>query len=36
MDPVVWGDPTAFRPDRFLDEHGAVCGKERVMAFSLG
>jgi len=36
MDPVVWKDPAVFRPERFLDENGALYGKDRVLPFSIG
>jgi cytochrome P450 family 2 subfamily U polypeptide 1 len=36
MDPAVWKDPTEFRPERFLNEHGRITGKENVIPFSLG
>jgi Cytochrome P450 len=32
----VWKDPDSFRPERFLDEEGAVRGKHDIMPFSLG
>jgi hypothetical protein len=36
MDSNLWNEPDSFKPDRFLDEHGQVVHKEKVIAFSLG
>ena len=40
-DENIWGDPSAFRPERFLDEHGALLPSTHVycrsmVAFGLG
>jgi cytochrome P450 len=36
MDPKTWSEPEKFQPERFIDEHGRITGKEGNMAFSLG
>jgi len=36
MNPAVWPDPTAFRPERFLDSDGKVVGRDRIIPFGLG
>jgi Cytochrome P450 len=38
MDPTDWNEPTSFKPERFLDEHGRIITmqKEKVIPFSLG
>ena len=36
MDERHWGDPAAFRPDRFLGEGGEFRADERVVAFGVG
>jgi cytochrome P450 len=36
MDAELWPDPQAFKPERFLNEDGAVVNKEKVVSFSLG
>ena len=33
MNPVIWGDPHNFRPERFLDSNGKVIRDHGVMAF---
>lgn len=34
-DPEFWGDPETFRPERFLQENGAL-GKDMTLPFGLG
>ncbi|XP_067003245.1 probable cytochrome P450 303a1 [Anabrus simplex] len=36
MDKKTWGDPEAFRPDRFLDEEGKLSVPEQFTPFGLG
>ncbi|XP_043224636.1 methyl farnesoate epoxidase-like [Amphibalanus amphitrite] len=36
MDPEYWGDPEAFRPERFLTADGAVRHDERLIPFGTG
>jgi len=36
MDTNVWGDPTEFRPERFLDADGNIVNKDLVIPFSIG
>ncbi|XP_043190188.1 methyl farnesoate epoxidase-like [Amphibalanus amphitrite] len=36
MDPEYWGDPEAFRPERFLTADGAVRHDERLIPFGVG
>ena len=36
MKESVWGDPQVFRPERFLDESGALLRNEAFMPFSVG
>jgi len=35
-DPVYWGDPETFRPERFLTKDGSFKRDDRMVAFSLG
>jgi methyl farnesoate epoxidase/farnesoate epoxidase len=36
MDKKYWGDPEAFRPERFLDSNGKFVKPERVIPFGFG
>ncbi|XP_037068456.1 methyl farnesoate epoxidase-like [Pollicipes pollicipes] len=36
MDPDYWGDPLAFRPERFLQPDGSVRRDERLIPFGIG
>jgi len=38
MDEEFWGDPTVFRPERFLDEFGEIVPQytERIAIFGFG
>lgn len=36
MDKEYWGDPEAFRPERFLDENNKIINLERFVAFGQG
>lgn len=36
MDAEHWGDPDAFRPERFLDADRNICNTERLMPFGQG
>ena len=36
MDPEVWEDPEAFRPERFLTEEGKVHKPKHFMPFGAG
>jgi len=36
MDVNVWGDPTEFRPERFIDVEGNINNKDLVIPFSIG
>ena len=35
-DHDVWGDPDNFRPERWIDEHGALRKHQAFIPFSLG
>jgi Cytochrome P450 len=35
-DPDVWGDPQVYRPERFLDENGALLKKDVTLPFGAG
>ncbi|XP_041346850.1 cytochrome P450 2J4-like [Gigantopelta aegis] len=35
-DPIIWGDPENFRPDRFLDEHGKITKSEEFIPYFIG
>ena len=36
MEPSYWGDPEAFRPERFINEDGSFRRDERVIPFGIG
>lgn len=36
MDKDYWGDPTVFRPERFLDSNNKIVNTERFVAFGQG
>ena len=36
MDTKIWGDPTTFRPERFLDEKMNIINSEKLFAFGAG
>jgi len=36
MDPEYWGDPEAFRPERFVNADGSVRRDERLIPFGVG
>ncbi|XP_048504683.1 cytochrome P450 18a1 isoform X2 [Athalia rosae] len=36
MDPDLWNEPQAFRPDRFISAEGKVCKPEYFMPFGVG
>lgn len=36
FDPIVWGDPENFRPERFLTKDGKFQRHEAMIAFSVG
>ena len=35
-DAHIWGDPSEFRPSRFLDQSGEVLQREELIPFSIG
>lgn len=35
-DPDVWGDPHAYRPERFLDGNGELLKKDFSLPFGAG
>ncbi|KAH3855766.1 hypothetical protein DPMN_098335 [Dreissena polymorpha] len=35
-DPVIWGDPLEFRPDRFIDDHGKLIKRDELIPFFIG
>ena len=32
----VWGDPEAFRPERFLNEKNEIVNTDKILVFSYG
>ncbi|XP_038077368.1 cytochrome P450 2J6-like isoform X2 [Patiria miniata] len=36
FDPTIWEDPTAFRPERFLDPDGKLVSREELNPFGIG
>lgn len=36
FDEDVWGDPHAFRPERFIDDQGKLIKREELIPFSTG
>lgn len=36
MDPLIWDEPTEFRPTRFLDGNGSVLNRKELMPFFIG
>ena len=36
MDTKIWGDPTIFRPERFLDDKMDIINSEKLFAFGAG
>ena len=36
VDPTVWEDPLAFRPERFLDSEGKAFEPPQFMPYSIG
>jgi methyl farnesoate epoxidase / farnesoate epoxidase len=35
-DPKIWGDPENFRPERFLNESGALLKNTALVPFGIG
>ncbi|CAG5131720.1 unnamed protein product [Candidula unifasciata] len=35
-DKNIWGDPETFRPQRFIDDNGALINHEKLIPFSIG
>lgn len=35
-DEQLFPDSHSFKPERFIDEHGKLCGQDKVLTFSLG
>lgn len=35
-DENFFPDSHSFKPDRFLDENGKICGQDKILSFSLG
>lgn len=36
MDPILWGDPENFRPERWLDTQGQLKKRDFTMPFGAG
>lgn len=36
FDKRIWGDPEHFRPERFIDEKGALINREELITFGVG
>lgn len=36
FDPETWDDPHVFKPERFIDERGALKNSEHLYPFGLG
>jgi cytochrome P450 len=36
LDKKIWGDPETFRPERFINEDGALLNREEFVPFGVG